>query len=47
MGVGGKDHGLFLPADETEGVLGKWLKPEKSLDFYDLKQNVCIVNIEL
>jgi len=38
--VGGKDHGLFQPKspDVPEGV-GKWLAPEKSLEFYDLKTN--------
>jgi len=40
IGIGGKDHGIFLPSGEREpDTLGKWLKPEKSIEFYDLKQN--------
>jgi hypothetical protein len=38
---GGKDHGIFKPLTEDSGTKGgKWLKPEKTLDFYDLKSNV-------
>ena len=38
----GKDHGLFKPISEELGLKGgKWLKPERTLEYYDLHQNVC------
>ena len=38
---GGRDHGLYKPLTDDSGTRnGKWLRPEKILDFYDLKQNV-------
>eukprot|EP00003_Mantamonas_plastica_P030488 TRINITY_DN759_c0_g1_i5.p1 TRINITY_DN759_c0_g1~~TRINITY_DN759_c0_g1_i5.p1 ORF type:complete len:1776 (+),score=713.18 TRINITY_DN759_c0_g1_i5:304-5631(+) len=33
---GGSDHGLFLPGEDESA--GKWLKEEKTIQFYDLKQ---------
>jgi len=34
---GGRDHGLFQPPDEKIGRTGRWLRPDKTLLFYDLK----------
>jgi len=40
-GEGGLDHGLFLPASETQtGTKGKWMRSEKLLSNYDLKNGV-------
>jgi hypothetical protein len=41
--MGGPDHGLFYPVPDPErpGTLGKWLKKDKTLDFYDIKTGVC------
>jgi len=35
--TGGPDHGLFQPAGETATFCGKWLEPNKTLEFYDLR----------
>ncbi len=41
---GGKDHGLYKPLTEDSTIKGgKWLKPDKTLAFYDLKSNVSIL----
>jgi hypothetical protein len=34
----GSDHGLFQPAEGAR--MGRWLKPERTLMFYDMKSNV-------
>lgn len=40
-GIGGADHGLFHPSPETDTTtMGKWLKPERSIEYYDLQSNV-------
>lgn len=40
-GGGGKDHWLFKPLNEDSGPKGgKWLRPERTLEFYDLRANV-------
>ena len=37
----GKDHGIFKPLNEDSGTKGgKWLRPEKTLESYDLRTNV-------
>lgn len=39
-GEGGEDHGLFQPAGE--GKRGaRWLRMDRTLQYYDLKINVC------
>jgi len=38
-GVGGKDHGLFSPVEGDPSTCGRWLKPERTLEYYDLKTN--------
>jgi hypothetical protein len=41
-GEGGMDHGLFLPASESQAnSKGKWMRDEKLLQNYDLKNGVC------
>ncbi len=40
VGVGGKDHGIFQPIENDPTQMGRWLKPDKSLEYYDLKANV-------
>ena len=38
---GGEDHGLFQPAGE--GKRGaRWLRMDRTLQYYDLKINVCL-----
>lgn len=38
-GEGGADHGLFQPPEA--GVrFGRWLSPDRTLQFYDLKSGV-------
>jgi hypothetical protein len=34
----GKDHGLFQPAEGAR--LGRWLRQERTLQYYDMKNNV-------
>lgn len=34
--IGGKDHGLFKPALESEKIVGQWMRMDKTLEFYDL-----------
>lgn len=41
FGEGGEDHGLFQPAEEGKRA-ARWLRPEKTLMYYDLRLNVCI-----
>jgi len=38
VGIGGKDHGLFQPIPLADSC-GRWLKAEKTLEFYDIKSN--------
>jgi len=39
-GVGGKDHALFQPTThEADPGMGKWLRPDRTLEYYDMKQN--------
>ena len=39
---GGKDHALFQPSGhEADPGMGKWLRADRTLEYYDLKQNVC------
>jgi len=40
-GLGGKDHAIFQPCMESEKVvqMGRWLKPDRTLEYYDLKTN--------
>eukprot|EP01119_Soliformovum_irregulare_P005210 TRINITY_DN1675_c0_g1_i1.p1 TRINITY_DN1675_c0_g1~~TRINITY_DN1675_c0_g1_i1.p1 ORF type:complete len:1447 (-),score=577.25 TRINITY_DN1675_c0_g1_i1:61-4401(-) len=38
--VGGKDHCLFQPSPPSDTTsVGRWLKPERTLEYYDLKTN--------
>lgn len=38
--IGGKDHGLFKPSPEADkSSVGQWLRPEKTLEFYDITTN--------
>lgn len=38
---GSKDHAIFKPLTDSSGTKGgKWLRIEKTLEFYDLKSNV-------
>lgn len=39
-GEGGEDHGLFQPAHEAKRA-ARWLRPDRTLQFYDLRINVC------
>ncbi len=36
--------GLYQPGDEKIGRNGRWLKPDKTLLFYDIKSGVCLLN---
>ena len=37
-GSSGMDHGIFKPLSEDSGPKGgRWLRPEKNLEYYDLK----------
>jgi len=36
---GGRDHGIMQPADPTSQRPARWLKPEKTLQFYNLYAN--------
>ena len=41
--IGGKDHGLFEPSPPNDtSSCGRWLKPERTLEYYDLKTNVFV-----
>jgi hypothetical protein len=37
---GGRDHGLYQPEDQKLGRNARWLKPDKTLQFYDIKAGV-------
>lgn len=38
VGVGGPDYGFFMPPQGSrERNVGRWLKPTKTLAFYDLE----------
>lgn len=42
-GIAQKDHWLYKPLNEDSGPKGgKWLRPERTLEFYDLRVNVKI-----
>jgi len=40
---GGKDHGIFQPSEVEPNSMGRWLRPDKTLEFYDLKANDTII----
>jgi hypothetical protein len=42
-GSTGSDHGLFQPADGVRP--GRWLRPERTLMYYDLKSGVCLFSV--
>jgi N-terminal or F0 domain of Talin-head FERM len=39
-GTGGADHGIFVPANEEMEEVGKWLLPDRTLQFYDIHTGV-------